>query len=121
MESIQKPKLSLCRHAPPPADETPSAPCDAQPDELDIAIRTDHIAKATTLEIRHIRAKWAGLRSFVRDGEPVTGFNATRLAPARLRRSRGRRGDDADAAIARRVKEAGGAPGVAGRTGLLDQ
>ena len=58
-----------------PADETPSDPCDAYPEELDIAIGADRIMQATTLEIRHIRNKWAGLRSFVRDREPVAGFD----------------------------------------------
>ena len=58
-----------------PADETPSAPCDAYPEELDIAIGADRIMRATTLEIRHIRNKWAGLRSFVADREPVAGFD----------------------------------------------
>ena len=58
-----------------PADETPSAPCDAHPEELDIAIGADRIMQATTLEIRHIRSKWAGLRSFVADREPVAGFD----------------------------------------------
>ena len=60
-----------------PADETPSVPCDAQPDELDIAIGADRIVKATTLQIRHIRNKWAGLRSFVADREPVAGFDGS--------------------------------------------
>lgn len=59
-----------------PADETPSQPCDAYPEELDIAIGADRIMQATTLEIRHIRNKWAGLRSFVSDREPVAGFDA---------------------------------------------
>ena len=58
-----------------PADETPSAPCDAYPEELDIAIGADRIMQATTFEIRHIRSKWAGLRSFVHDREPVAGFD----------------------------------------------
>jgi len=58
-----------------PADETPSDPCDAHPEELDIAIGADRIMKATTLEIRHIRNKWAGLRSFVADRLPVAGFD----------------------------------------------
>ncbi len=58
-----------------PADETPSAPCDAYPEELDIAIGADCIMRATTLEIRHIRNKWAGLRSFVADRQPVAGFD----------------------------------------------
>ena len=58
-----------------PADETPSDPCDAYPEELDIAIGADRIMQAMTLEIRHIRNKWAGLRSFVRDRQPVAGFD----------------------------------------------
>ena len=58
-----------------PADETPSDPCDVFPEELDVAIGADRIMQATTLEIRHIRNKWAGLRSFVRDRQPVAGFD----------------------------------------------
>lgn len=58
-----------------PADETPSAACDAQPDELDIATAVDRIQTATTLEVRRLRSKWAGLRSFVDDRTPVVGFD----------------------------------------------
>ena len=58
-----------------PADETPSEPCDAYPEELDIAIGADRIMQATALEVRHIRNKWAGLRSFVRDRQPVAGLD----------------------------------------------
>ena len=58
-----------------PADEVPSKPCDAYPEELDIAIGADRIMQATRLEIRHIRNKWAGLRSFVSDRQPVAGFD----------------------------------------------
>jgi D-arginine dehydrogenase len=57
-----------------PADETPSPPCDAQPDELDIAIAVDRVMTATTLQVRRIRRSWAGLRSFVADRTPVAGF-----------------------------------------------
>jgi D-arginine dehydrogenase len=56
-----------------PADETPSPPCDAQPEELDIAIAADRIQQATTHAITHIRRKWAGLRSFVADKTLVIG------------------------------------------------
>ncbi|MFV0475287.1 MAG: NAD(P)/FAD-dependent oxidoreductase [Pikeienuella sp.] len=59
-----------------PADETPSAPCDAQPEELDVAICIDRITTAFDLEIRRIDNKWAGLRSFVPDKEPVIGYSA---------------------------------------------
>ena len=58
-----------------PADETPSVPCDAQPDELDIAMAVDRLEQATTLEVKRVRRKWAGLRSFVRDRSPVVGYD----------------------------------------------
>lgn len=56
-----------------PADETPSEPCDARPEELDVALAIERINAATTLAIRHVRASWAGLRSFVSDRQPVVG------------------------------------------------
>ena len=58
-----------------PADETPSEPCDAKPEELDIAKAIDVINAATTLDIRHVRSSWAGLRSFVADRSPVAAFD----------------------------------------------
>ena len=57
-----------------PGDETPSEPCDAQPEELDIAIAVDRVQQATTLEVKRIRRSWAGLRSFVADRSPVVGY-----------------------------------------------
>lgn len=57
-----------------PADETPSPPCDAQPDELDVALCIDRIQAAFDLPVRRIEHKWAGLRSFVADKCPVAGF-----------------------------------------------
>jgi D-arginine dehydrogenase len=58
-----------------PADETPSPPCDAQPEELDVAIAVERVEAATTLAIRRIAHRWAGLRSFARDKTPVVGFD----------------------------------------------
>lgn len=58
-----------------PADETLSRPCDAQPDEMDIAIAVDRLEHATTLEVKRIVQRWAGLRSFVADRSPVIGFD----------------------------------------------
>ena len=58
-----------------PADETPSPPCDAQPEELDVAVAVDRVQTATTLEVRRIAHKWAGLRSFVPDKTPVVGMD----------------------------------------------
>jgi D-arginine dehydrogenase len=54
-------------------DQTPSAPCDAAPEELDIAIAADRVEQATTLPIRRIAHSWAGLRSFAPDELPVVG------------------------------------------------
>lgn len=58
-----------------PADETPSVPCDAQPDELDVATCIDRVEKACDLKVRRVENSWAGLRSFVADGSPVCGFD----------------------------------------------
>jgi len=59
-----------------PADETPSPPCDAQPDELDIAVCVDRIETAFDLQVRAIESRWAGLRTFAPDKNPVVGFDA---------------------------------------------
>ena len=58
-----------------PADETPSPPCDAAPEELDVAIAVERIQRAFDLPVRHIRHRWAGLRTFAPDGTPVLGFD----------------------------------------------
>ncbi|MEQ8298135.1 MAG: FAD-binding oxidoreductase [Nitratireductor sp.] len=58
-----------------PADETPSPPCDAQPEEIDIAICVDRIERAFDLKVARIDNKWAGLRSFVADKVPVAGYD----------------------------------------------
>ena len=58
-----------------PADEEPMQACDVQPDELDVAIAIDRVQRATSLRVRHVRSKWAGLRSFVADRSPVVGFD----------------------------------------------
>lgn len=58
-----------------PADETPSPPCDARPDDLDVAIAVDRITHACDLDVHHVARKWAGLRSFVPDRTPVAGFD----------------------------------------------
>ncbi len=57
------------------ADETASAPVDAAPDEMDLALAAHRIMEWTTLDIRRMESRWAGLRSFVGDRLPVTGFD----------------------------------------------
>lgn len=56
-----------------PADETPSQPCDAFPDDLDIAYAVDRFEKLTRLKVRRVTHSWAGLRTFAPDGNPVLG------------------------------------------------
>jgi D-arginine dehydrogenase len=58
-----------------PADETAVPPCDVQPEELDVAIAIERLTERTTIEVRHIERKWAGLRCFVADKTPVCGFD----------------------------------------------
>lgn len=58
-----------------PADETPSAPCDAQPEEIDVAVAVDRIQRAADIPVRRVARSWAGLRSFVVDRTPVVGFD----------------------------------------------
>jgi D-arginine dehydrogenase len=58
-----------------PADETPSAATDAQPEEIDIAIAADRVMSMTHFDIRHIAHKWAGLRTFAADKTPLVGFD----------------------------------------------
>jgi D-arginine dehydrogenase len=58
-----------------PANADPVPAHDVQPEEIDIATGIFHIEQATTLSIRRPKRSWAGLRSFVADGEPVCGFD----------------------------------------------
>lgn len=58
-----------------PADETPCEPCDAQPDELDIAIALDRFQTATSLNVKRVNHSWAGLRTFSPDRNFVVGFD----------------------------------------------
>ena len=58
-----------------PANADPVEPHDVQPEELDIAMGIYQIEEATTLTIRRPTRTWAGLRSFVADGDLVAGFD----------------------------------------------
>lgn len=59
-----------------PANADPVAPHDVQPEEMDIALAIHRIEEMTTLSIRRPTRTWAGLRSFVADGDLVGGFDA---------------------------------------------
>jgi len=58
-----------------PANADPVEPHDVQPEELDIALAIHRIEEMTTLTIRRPTRTWAGLRSFVADGDLVGGFD----------------------------------------------
>lgn len=58
-----------------PANAAPVEPHDVQPEELDIALGIYQIEEVTTLRIRRPTRTWAGLRSFVADGDLVAGFD----------------------------------------------
>jgi len=62
-----------------PHDEVPSDPCDAAPEELDVAQAIDKLQTAVDWRIEAVERKWAGLRSFAPDRKPVYGFDP--LAP----------------------------------------
>jgi D-arginine dehydrogenase len=56
-------------------DATPSPPCDAQPEDLDMAMIVDWLERNTHIVVKRIEHSWAGLRSFVADHCPVAGFD----------------------------------------------
>ncbi|MGS1017243.1 NAD(P)/FAD-dependent oxidoreductase [Allosphingosinicella humi] len=57
-----------------PVDEVLDDPCDAQPEEYDIALAAHQLEHYTTLAVTRIAHRWAGLRSFVADRVPTAGF-----------------------------------------------
>jgi D-arginine dehydrogenase len=58
------------------SDETPSDPCDAYPDDFDVAVALDRFHAATIVPPIRPTAAWAGLRTFAPDRIPVVGFDA---------------------------------------------
>lgn len=58
-----------------PHDEIDSDPCDAAPEEIDVAIAIDRFQQVVDWPIEAVERKWAGLRSFAPDRVPVYGFD----------------------------------------------
>lgn len=56
-----------------PHDETPTPPCDAAPEEIDVAQAIDRLEQAVDWRIVRRERVWAGLRSFAPDRVPVYG------------------------------------------------
>jgi D-arginine dehydrogenase len=57
-----------------PMDEVPSDPCDAQPDELEVALAAYRVEERTTVKVERIHSHWAGLRTFTPDRHPAAGY-----------------------------------------------
>lgn len=57
-----------------PHDEVATDPCDAAPEDVDVATAIDRLEGAVTWRIAAVERKWAGLRSFAPDRRPVYGF-----------------------------------------------
>jgi D-arginine dehydrogenase len=58
-----------------PHDEIASDPCDAAPEELDIAIAVNRFESVVDWPVEAVERSWAGLRSFAPDRVPVYGFD----------------------------------------------
>src|SRR5262249_16453883 len=59
-----------------PHDEIETGPCDAAPEEIDIATPIDRFEGAVDWPVERIERSWAGLRSFAPDRLPVYGFDS---------------------------------------------
>lgn len=58
-----------------PHDEIDTDPCDASPEEIDVAIAIDRFETVVDWPVELVERKWAGLRSFAPDRVPVYGFD----------------------------------------------
>lgn len=62
-----------------PADEVADDPCDAAPDDYNVALAADRLEHYTDVPVTRIARRWAGLRSFVADRTPTAGFDPDSL------------------------------------------
>jgi D-arginine dehydrogenase len=58
-----------------PHDEIATDPCDAAPEELDVAVAIDRFSQVVDWPVERVERSWAGLRSFAPDRLPVFGFD----------------------------------------------
>ncbi|MGZ2411525.1 D-arginine dehydrogenase [Sphingomonas sp. F9_3S_D5_B_2] len=59
-----------------PHDETAAEPCDAVPEEIDVATAIDQLQSVVDWPIEAVEHKWAGLRSFTPSRVPAYGFDS---------------------------------------------
>jgi len=58
-----------------PHDEIATEPCDAAPDEIDVATAIHRFETVVDWPVERVERSWAGLRSFAPDRLPVYGFD----------------------------------------------
>ena len=58
-----------------PHDEIDTEPCDAAPEEMDVAIAIDRFQQVVDWPVEAVERTWAGLRSFAPDRLPIYGFD----------------------------------------------
>ena len=59
-----------------PHDEIETDPCDAAPEEIDVATAIDRFEGVVDWPIEKLERSWAGLRTFAPDRLPVYGFDS---------------------------------------------
>ena len=59
-----------------PHDEIATDPCDAAPEEIDVATAIDRFEGVVDWPVERVERSWAGLRSFAPDRLPVYGYAA---------------------------------------------
>jgi D-arginine dehydrogenase len=59
-----------------PHDEIATHPCDAAPEEIDVATAIDRFEHVVDWPIERVERSWAGLRTFAPDRLPVYGFDS---------------------------------------------
>jgi len=58
-----------------PHDEIACPPCDAAPEEIDVATAIHRFESVVDWPVEHVERRWAGLRTFAPDRLPVYGFD----------------------------------------------
>jgi D-arginine dehydrogenase len=59
-----------------PHDEIDTTPCDAVPEEIDVAVAIDRFQQVVGWPVETVERRWAGLRTFTPDRVPAIGFAA---------------------------------------------
>lgn len=103
-----------------PVDKTATAPCNAAPEEFDIAVAIDRIERATTMTVPRVHSKWAGLRTFAPDSQPVIGTDPDEPSFIWLagQGGNGVMGAPASAQLAAAMATGANLPDFAGRDGV---